>query len=74
MNKIHFHDSGWAECDCDNTPHAQGFFPCSQGGSYMEPDDKTWMGYYRCDRCGAIGNPDEKEESNDTSRRNGTEG
>jgi hypothetical protein len=56
-------DGDWCKCTCGNSPDSYGMFPCSQGGSYMEPLIETWLGYYRCGQCGAVGHPDERRDS-----------
>lgn len=42
-------------CLCGNTPAADGFFPCDEHGTEVEPTPEAWTsGSYVCARCGRI--------------------
>jgi hypothetical protein len=45
-------DEAWI-CICNNTPSAEGFFPCDREGNEVEPV-AGWDDLYICARCGRI--------------------
>ena len=45
-------EDAW-HCLCENTPIADGFYPCDEKGEEMEPD-AGWNDLYICTRCGRI--------------------
>lgn len=44
------------ECECGNTPHSNGFYPCLPDGTEVEPViGGDWDGEsYVCGRCGTV--------------------
>lgn len=47
-------DDAWV-CQCGNTPHTDGFFPCDRNGNEVEPVEGKWEGaLYVCARCDRI--------------------
>jgi hypothetical protein len=45
------------QCLCGNEALLEGFFPCDEHGTLVEPTTEDWNGFlYRCDRCGRIFN------------------
>ncbi len=43
------------ECPCGNTTHHEGFHPCLEDGTNVEPEVKSgWVDLYKCDRCEQI--------------------
>lgn len=42
-------------CTCGNKPAGDGFFPCDENGTEMEPlVGSNWNGLYVCAGCGRI--------------------
>lgn len=49
------HDEDAWICRCGNTPTDEGFYPCNDIGTEVEPTEESgWAGLYVCDRCGRI--------------------
>lgn len=51
-----YHDQDDLTCRCGNRPYLDGFYPCLDDGTEVEPDaDGPWDGAsYRCARCGQV--------------------
>ena len=50
------HEKGKPEawvCLCGNRPDSDGFFPCDEAGTEIEPVE-GWTGLYLCNRCGRV--------------------
>jgi hypothetical protein len=47
-------DEAWI-CLCNNTPSADGFYPCNVDGNEVEPTREAWkIPLYVCASCGRI--------------------
>ena len=43
------------KCSCGNTTHQEGFHPCLEDGTNVEPEPGSgWVDLYKCDRCEQI--------------------
>lgn len=42
-------------CECGNSPSEEGFHPCLEDGTNVEPESGSgWVDLYKCDRCEQI--------------------
>lgn len=45
----------WLVCKCGNEPHLDGFYPCLEDGTPVEPTPQLWKkNIYICARCFSV--------------------